>query len=145
MNEDDALQHITDRLIAYIEELFEFKDELETQFQYGERVAYTECLEWIQKFGFRYNVSDANGKISSRLCGGFFRAVRRTEERPLAVFVCAKMPEGVCFFPFFSAWRGGGKKKRQRRNSFRIAERTRIRQARIHGFVLLTCRSGSVK
>lgn len=62
------------------------------------------------KNGFRYNVSEADGKISSRLCGGFFRAVRRTEECPLAVFVCAKMPEGVCFFPFFSAWRGGGKK-----------------------------------
>ena len=45
MNEDDALQQITDRLIANIEELFEFKDELETQFQYGERVAYTECLD----------------------------------------------------------------------------------------------------
>lgn len=50
------------------------------------------------KNGFRYNVSDANGKISSRLCGSFFRAVRRTEERPLAVFVCAKMSEGVRFF-----------------------------------------------
>lgn len=56
MNEDDALQQITDRLIAYIEELFEFKDELETQFQYGERVAYTECLEWIQKFGKAKNL-----------------------------------------------------------------------------------------
>lgn len=63
------------------------------------------------KNGFRYNVPEANGKISSRLCGSFFRAVRRTEERPLAVFVCAKMPEGVCFFSVFSAWRGGGKKK----------------------------------
>lgn len=56
MNEDDALQQITDRLIAYIEELFEFKDELETQFQYGERVAYTEYLEWIQKFGKAKNL-----------------------------------------------------------------------------------------
>lgn len=56
MNEDDALQQITDRLIANIEELFEFKDELETQFQYGERVAYTECLEWIQKFGKAKNL-----------------------------------------------------------------------------------------
>lgn len=63
------------------------------------------------KNGFRYNVSEANGKISSRLCGSFFRAVCRTEERPLAVFVCVKMHEDVCFFPFFSSWRGGGKKK----------------------------------
>lgn len=62
------------------------------------------------KNGFRYNVSDADGKISSRLCGSFFRAVRGTEERPLAVFVCAKMPENICFFSAFSAWRGGGKK-----------------------------------
>lgn len=63
------------------------------------------------KNGFRYNVSEADGKIASRLCGSFFRAVRRTEERPLAVFVCAKMPENICFFSVFSAWRGGGKKK----------------------------------
>lgn len=63
------------------------------------------------KNGFRYNVPDADGKISSRLCGSFFRAVHRTEERPLAVFVCAKMPENICFFSVFSAWRGGGKKK----------------------------------
>lgn len=69
--------------------------------------------DWISilKNGFRYNVSEADGKISSRLCGSFFRAVRRTEERPLAVFVCAKMPENICFFSVFSALRGGGKKK----------------------------------
>lgn len=63
------------------------------------------------KNGFRYNVSDANGKISSRLCGGFFRAVRRTEERPLAVFVCAKMPEGVCFSSVFFGLEGRRKEK----------------------------------
>lgn len=63
------------------------------------------------KNGFRYNVSDADGKISSRLCGGFFRAVRRTEERPLAVFVCAKMPEDVCFFSVFFGLEGRRKEK----------------------------------
>lgn len=67
------------------------------------------------KNGFRYNVSDAKGKISSRLCGGFFRAVRRTdgrtEERPLAVFLCAKMPEGVCFSSVFFGLEGRRKEK----------------------------------
>ena len=67
------------------------------------------------KNGFRYNVSDADGKISPRLCGSFFRAVRRTdgrtEERPLAVFVCAKMPEGVCFFSVFFGLEGRRKEK----------------------------------
>lgn len=63
------------------------------------------------KNGFRYNVSEADGKISSRLCGSFFRAVRRTEERPLAVFVCAKMPEGVCFSSVFFGLEGRRKEK----------------------------------
>lgn len=63
------------------------------------------------KNGFRYNVPDADGKISSRLCGGFFRAVRRTEERPLAVLVCAKMPEDVCFFSVFFGLEGRRKEK----------------------------------
>ncbi len=63
------------------------------------------------KNGFRYNVSDADGKISSRLCGGFFRAVRRTEERPLAVFVYAKMSEGVCFSSVFFGLEGRRKEK----------------------------------
>lgn len=69
--------------------------------------------DWISilKNGFRYNVPDADGKISSRLCGSFFRAVRRTEERPLAVFVCAKMPEGVCFFSVFFGLEGRRKEK----------------------------------
>ncbi len=63
------------------------------------------------KNGFRYNVSEANGKISSRLCGSFFRAVRRTEEGPLAVFVYAKMPEDVCFFSVFFGLEGRRKEK----------------------------------
>ena len=63
------------------------------------------------KNGFRYNVPEADGKISSRLCGSFFRAVRRTEERPLAVFVCAKMPENICFFSVFFGLEGRRKEK----------------------------------
>lgn len=64
------------------------------------------------KNGFRYNVSDANGKISSRLCGGFSaRFAGRTEERPLAVFVYAKMSEGVCFFSVFFGLEGRRKEK----------------------------------
>lgn len=72
----------------------------------------------ILKNGFRYNVPEAKGKISSRLCGGFFRAVRRTEERPLAVFVCAKMPEGVCFFSVFFRLGGAAERKKTATEKF---------------------------
>lgn len=48
-----------------------------------------------------------------RGCAAVFSArfAGRTEERPLAVFVCAKMSEGVCFSSVFFGLEGGGKKK----------------------------------
>ena len=45
---EDLLKKMIKLLLFYIEELLEFKDVESTQFQYGERVAYTECLEWLQ-------------------------------------------------------------------------------------------------
>lgn len=35
-------------LLLYLEELSEYKDNKETQFEYGEKTAYPECLEMIQ-------------------------------------------------------------------------------------------------
>lgn len=95
------------------------------------------------KNGFRYNVPEADGKIASRLCGSFFRAVRRTEERPLAVFVYAKMPENICFFSVFFGLEGRRKEKNGNGEILFVSQKERgIRQARIHGIVRLTCRSG---
>lgn len=48
-----------------------------------------------------------------RGCTAVFSArfAGRTEERPLAVFVCAKMPENVCFFSVFFGLEGRRKEK----------------------------------
>ena len=46
---EEILIMMIELLLLYIEELFEYKTNDEAhQFQYGERLAYTECLEWIQ-------------------------------------------------------------------------------------------------
>ena len=45
---EEILETMIKLLLAYIEELYEYKNEENTLFQYGERTAYTECLEWIQ-------------------------------------------------------------------------------------------------
>lgn len=45
---EEVLTMLSKLLLSYLEELFKYKDTPSAQFQYGERVAYTECLEWIQ-------------------------------------------------------------------------------------------------
>lgn len=45
---DEVLEKMIALLLLYVDELFEFKDEEGAQFQYGERTAYTECLELLQ-------------------------------------------------------------------------------------------------
>lgn len=49
-NSEDLLKKMIKLLVLYLEELLEFKDIESEQFQYGERVAYTECLEWLQSW-----------------------------------------------------------------------------------------------
>ena len=46
VNATKILQSMIQLLIAYLEEL----SECEKDFEYGEKVAYTECLEWIQNW-----------------------------------------------------------------------------------------------
>ena len=43
--------------MTYMEELFQCQGEERNEFQYGERTAYTECLEWIQMWKY----ADING------------------------------------------------------------------------------------
>ncbi len=51
-------------LLLYIEELSEYKDNKETQFEYGEKTAYTECLEMLQgwskakKYGLDFDIEE---------------------------------------------------------------------------------------
>ena len=47
---DEVLQMMIETLLIYIEELFDYKNVEGQQFQYGERLAYTECLEWIKEW-----------------------------------------------------------------------------------------------
>lgn len=59
-----VLRKIIRTLLVYIEELSEYKDVEDEQFQYGERTAYTECLEMIQdwskakKYGLDFNIEE---------------------------------------------------------------------------------------
>lgn len=53
MKEQDAtviLHDVIELLILALSELDGVRDEPSTQFAYGERVAYVECLEWIAKW-----------------------------------------------------------------------------------------------
>ena len=51
-NSEEVLEMMISILLTYIENLFEYKDEEGQQFEYGERLAYTECLCWIQKWKY---------------------------------------------------------------------------------------------
>ncbi len=47
LNAEEVLSYMIDLLILYLTELSHVFDEPSTQFTYGEKLAYTECLEWI--------------------------------------------------------------------------------------------------
>lgn len=49
---EEVLEILIELLLLYLEELFEYKDVEGQEFQYGERTAYTECLEWIQEWKY---------------------------------------------------------------------------------------------
>ena len=49
-NSEEVLEILIKLLLSYIDELYEYKDIEKAQFEYGERTAYTECLEWIQEW-----------------------------------------------------------------------------------------------
>lgn len=63
-NAEEVLGFMIERLLAYIEELKEYQDEAGEQFEYGERVAYTECIEWIEGWekskerGLNFNIEE---------------------------------------------------------------------------------------
>lgn len=47
-NAKQVLKKLIEILLIYLEELSEYKDVEGQQFEYGEKLAYTECLECIQ-------------------------------------------------------------------------------------------------
>ena len=61
-NAKKTLKRIIGLLLLYLEELSPVQDLPNEQFQYGEKIAYTECLEWLQqwrkskKYGLDFNI-----------------------------------------------------------------------------------------
>lgn len=59
---EKVLQNLIKLLLEYLEELKDFKEDAGQMFCYGERLAYTECLEVIQQwdkaklFGLDFNI-----------------------------------------------------------------------------------------
>ncbi len=51
-NSEEVLKMMIEILLLRVEELFEFTDKEGEQFEYGERLAYTECLEWLQAWKY---------------------------------------------------------------------------------------------
>ena len=49
---EQVLEKLIKILLGYLEELAEFKNVQGQLFEYGERLAYTECLEWIQEWKY---------------------------------------------------------------------------------------------
>jgi len=62
MTAEKVLIRLIELLLEYVEELKDFKVDDENLFCYGERLAYTECLELIQEwnkaklFGLDFNI-----------------------------------------------------------------------------------------
>lgn len=48
MKAKEVLEHIAERLLEYLEELKDTGPDDGDSFGYGERTAYTECLEMVQ-------------------------------------------------------------------------------------------------
>ena len=48
MEAEDVLRLMINVLLKYMKELQGFQDKADEQFQYGEKTAYIECLEYIQ-------------------------------------------------------------------------------------------------
>ena len=59
---EKVLLFMIETLLLYIDELKDFQYREGEMYQYGERVAYTECLEWIQfwekapEYGLAFNI-----------------------------------------------------------------------------------------
>ncbi|MBQ8428567.1 MAG: hypothetical protein IJX30_00505 [Clostridia bacterium] len=48
LDAQNTLQYIIALLLHYLDELSEVQDSVDTQFAYGEKTAYVECLEILQ-------------------------------------------------------------------------------------------------
>ena len=63
-NAEQLLSDLIKHLIDYLTELSDVFDEPSTQFVYGEKTAYVECLEWLsaweraEESGLNFNVEE---------------------------------------------------------------------------------------
>lgn len=64
MKADELLCLMAERLLEYLEDLKDYHNEENTQFAYGEKSAFTECLEMIQfyerakEIGLDFNIEE---------------------------------------------------------------------------------------
>ena len=64
MNAKDTILYLKELLLNYLDELKEITDSAETLFAYGEKTAYTECLEVLQRwesatrYGLDFNIEE---------------------------------------------------------------------------------------
>ena len=74
MNATDTILYLIELLLLYLDELKEIKDGSASPFAYGEKTAYTECLEVLQQWdGANRNGLDFDIKKSPALkARGFF-------------------------------------------------------------------------
>ena len=50
MKTEEVLEIMMVKLLGYVEELKDYRNVEGEEFQYGERTAYTECLEMLQEW-----------------------------------------------------------------------------------------------
>lgn len=62
---EEVLKTMIELLILYVEELAECKNVAGQEFEYGEKTAYTECLEWIERWEDAKN-NGLNFEVESR-------------------------------------------------------------------------------
>ena len=64
MNAKDTILYLKELLLTYLDELKEVRDSDDTLFAYGEKTAYTECLEILQRwesaqsYGLDFNIEE---------------------------------------------------------------------------------------
>lgn len=64
MSADEVVKFLIEKFLVYVDDLKDYQDVEGEEFQFGERVAYTECLEYLQmwihaaEYGLDFDVEE---------------------------------------------------------------------------------------